>query len=114
LINPQVWREGDNRQIIHAALEVRRDLISALADVDDVMGDLYLQAMDCQVQVEGSGVFDSCPIASNITTVDIQSAIRRATLNRSIMRTMCGAALRGLGVDPVLDGVAEWLPCPLD
>jgi hypothetical protein len=53
---------------------MRRDLISALADVDDLMGDLYLQAMNCQVQDEGSGVFDSCPIASNITTVDIQSA----------------------------------------
>jgi hypothetical protein len=46
VMNPQVWRAGDNRQIIHAALEARHDLISALVDVDDVMGDLYLQAMD--------------------------------------------------------------------
>ena len=30
------------------------------------------------------------------------------------MPTMCGAALRGIGVEPVLDGVAEFLPCPLD
>jgi hypothetical protein len=29
-------------------------------------------------------------------------------LTRRIMPTMCGAALRGLGVEPVLDCVAEY------
>ena len=106
----------DEERVVHVAIEARRDLIAALADVDEIMGDLYLHAMDseCQEGDGDAGIFDSCPILSNITTQDIQSAIRRATLDRSIMPTMCGAALRGLGVEPVLDGVAEWLPCPLD
>ncbi|ACI64190.1 elongation factor G, partial [Thalassiosira pseudonana CCMP1335] len=86
----------------------RRGLIAALADVDETIGDMYLVAMDDDNIVDESGIFQS------ISTSDVQSAIRRTTLERSIMPTLCGAALRGLGVEPVLDGVAEWLPCPLD
>ena len=112
-MNPKVWTVESNKQLIGAALDARRDLISALADVDEIIGDLYLDAMDNDSE-EGNGVFDACSILSSITTSDIQSAIRRTTLDRSIMPTMCGAALRGVGVEPVLDGVAEWLPCPLD
>jgi elongation factor G len=113
LMNPKVFGDENNRQVIVAACDARRDLIAALADVDEVTGDTYLLAMEDEPR-EGNGIFGSCPILSTITTSDIQSAIRRATLDRSIMPTMCGAALRGLGVEPVLDGVAEWLPCPLD
>ena len=36
------------------------------------------------------------------------------TLARKVMPTMCGAALRGVGVEPFLDSVAEYLPCPMD
>ena len=113
LKNPNVFSDDSNKQVVEAALDARRDLIAALADVDEATGDSYLFAMEDEPQ-GGDGIFDSCPILSNITTSDIQSAIRRATLDRSIMPTMCGAALRGLGVEPVLDAVAEWLPNPLD
>jgi elongation factor G len=101
--------EGDrNCQPLDAALDARRDLIARLADVDEVMEDLYLNAMEDED--DGS----RCPILSNISTSQIQSSLQRMTLSRSIMPTMCGAALRGIGVEPVLDGVAEFLPCPLD
>ena len=119
LIHPRIFANEINRHVIDAALDARRDLIAALADVDEVMGDLYLDAIDNDDgnnngPNNNDGVYSSCSILSNITTRDIQSAIRRTTLDRSIMPTMCGAALRGLGVEPVLDAVAEWLPCPLD
>ena len=100
--------ECKNSQLLDAALDARRDLIASLADVDEIMEDLYLYAMECED--EGS----ECGILSNISTSQIQSSLRRMTLSRSIMPTMCGAALRGIGVEPVLDGVAELLPCPLD
>lgn len=111
LMNPQ---QSASAQLLEAALEARRGLIAALADVDETIGDMYLVAMDDDNIVDESGIFQSCPILSSISTSDVQSAIRRTTLERSIMPTLCGAALRGLGVEPVLDGVAEWLPCPLD
>lgn len=100
--------EDKNIQPVEAALDARRDLISSLADVDETMEDLYLEAMECEDDE------NDCPILSNISTSQIQSSLRRMTLSRSVMPTMCGAALRGIGVEPVLDGVAELLPCPLD
>jgi elongation factor G len=97
--------EDKNCQPLVAALDARRDLISSLAYVDDIMEDLYLNAMEKE---------DDSSSAFLISTSQIQSSLRRMTLSRSIMPTMCGAALRGIGVEPVLDGVAEYLPCPLD
>ncbi|KAL7488374.1 hypothetical protein ACHAW6_013940 [Cyclotella cf. meneghiniana] len=114
LLNPRVWSHENNNQVIRAALDARRDLISSLADVDEIMADLYLNAMENDAIQKSEGLFDFCPVLSNVTTSDIQSALRRTTLARTVMPTMCGAALRGLGVEPVLDAVAEWLPCPLD
>jgi len=100
--------EDKDSQPLQAALDARRNLISSLAEVDEVMEDLFLHAMDSEDDENG------CPILSNISTSQIQLSLRRMTLSRSIMPTMCGAALRGIGVEPVLDGVAEFLPCPLD
>jgi len=100
--------EDKDCQPLEAALDARRDLITSLADVDETMEDLYLHAMECEDDE------NDCPILSNISTSQIQSSLRRMTLSKSIMPTMCGAALRGIGVEPVLDGVAEFLPCPLD
>lgn len=42
------------------------------------------------------------------------SAIRKATLDRAIQPTYCGASLSYIGVQPVLDGVVQFLPSPLD
>ncbi|KAL9181828.1 hypothetical protein ACHAXT_012171 [Thalassiosira profunda] len=105
LTSPGV-REG-NPALIEAALDARRDLISNLADVDETMEDLYLNAMEGEEE-------HACPILASVSTEDIRSSLRRTSLNRTVMPTLCGAALRGVGVEPVLDCVAEYLPCPLD
>lgn len=93
--------------LMKAALVGRRELISSLADVDEVMEDLYLTVMMEENDDVGDGM-------DSISTEEIQSSLRRMTLSRKVMLTMCGAALRGVGVEPVLDCVAEYLPCPLD
>ena len=92
--------------LLKSALLGRRELVSKLADVDEVMEDLYLNAMMEEDDEEVDGV--------DISTEEIQSSLRRMTLARKVMPTMCGAALRGVGVEPVLDSVAEYLPCPMD
>ncbi len=40
--------------------------------------------------------------------------LRRATLQMQIQPVLCGSALRGIGVQPVLDAVAAFLPSPVD
>jgi len=44
----------------------------------------------------------------------IRQVIRRATLQLQIQPVLCGSALRGVGVQPLLDGVVWYLPSPLD
>ncbi|KAL7541069.1 hypothetical protein ACHAXR_010997 [Thalassiosira sp. AJA248-18] len=102
--------------LMEAVLEARRELISHLADVDTIMEDLYLHAamMECDDDDDDGGDDGECPIIKNISTEQIQASLRRMTLSRRVMPTLCGAALRGVGVEPVLDCVAEYLPCPLD
>jgi elongation factor G len=40
--------------------------------------------------------------------------IRQATVHLQIQPVLCGSALHGMGVQPVLDAVAAYLPSPLD
>jgi len=44
----------------------------------------------------------------------IRKVVRDATLMMQIQPVLCGSALRGVGVQPVLDAVAHYLPAPTD
>ncbi len=44
----------------------------------------------------------------------IHKVIRQATVHLQIQPVLCGSALHGMGVQPVLDAVAAYLPSPLD
>ncbi|MFV1964117.1 MAG: elongation factor G [Pirellulaceae bacterium] len=44
----------------------------------------------------------------------IRHVLRAATLHQEIQPILCGSALRGMGVQPVLDAVAQYLPSPAD
>ena len=81
--------------VAKTALEARKDLVAALADFDEEMEECYLMEED----------------PSNSM---IRSALRKATLSRKILPVMTGAALRGKGVEPLLDAVADFLPSPLE
>ena len=44
----------------------------------------------------------------------IRRVLREATLRNKVVPVLCGSALDGIGVQPVLDAVAAYLPSPLD
>jgi elongation factor G len=44
----------------------------------------------------------------------IHKVVRDATVHQQIQPILCGSALHGIGVQPLLDGVAAYLPSPLD
>ena len=44
----------------------------------------------------------------------IHQVLREATIGQLIQPVLCGTALHGIGVQPVLDGVTRYLPSPLD
>ena len=80
---------------IEPAREARDRLVECTANKVEWLADLYLAGE----QVEGA---------------ELGRAIREATVQGNMIPVMCGAALRDLGVQPVLDGICNYLPSPLD
>ncbi len=73
----------------------REKLLEALADVDDAIMRAYLGGEEVE---EGT----------------IRAALRAGTLSRMFVPVFAGAALRNIGVQPLLDAVAAYLPSPAD
>jgi elongation factor G len=78
-----------------AALAARERLIQRTAEPVDWLADLYLSEQP-------------------ISTVLLKRAIREATLAGALVPVLCGAALRDLGIRPILDAVCDFLPAPPD
>ena len=49
-----------------------------------------------------------------IEASDLKSALREATIQQQVVTVLCGTALRGKGIQPLLDAILEYLPSPLD
>ena len=73
----------------------REKLIEAIADLDDEVAMLYLEGEE-------------------ITTDVLQAAIRRTTIARKFAPVFLGSAYKNKGVQPLLDGVIDYLPCPTE
>ncbi len=50
----------------------------------------------------------------SLSDSELQDAIRKAAIARSVVPAFCGAAFKNMGIQRLLDGVADFLPSPLD
>ena len=75
--------------------EKRAFLIESLADVDDEIAEIFL-------------------MEEEPTTDQIMDAVRRATIARTLTPVFMGSAFKNRGVQPMLDGVRDFLPSPLE
>lgn len=73
----------------------RRHLEEHVAEMDDGLMHRYLEEEPFDV-------------------ADIRRVIRQATLARQMYPVFCGSSLHYVGVQKMLDGVVDYLPCPLD
>ncbi|KAJ3002020.1 UNVERIFIED_CONTAM: Elongation factor G, mitochondrial, partial [Siphonaria sp. JEL0065] len=73
--------------------EKRQELIETIADVDDEIGEIFLN--------------EETP-----TNEQLSAAIRRATISLKFCPVFMGSAYHNKGVQPMLDGVIQYLPCP--
>lgn len=48
------------------------------------------------------------------TLLELKAALRRATIAYKLVPMYCGTSLRNKGVQPLLDGIVDYLPSPLD
>ena len=77
------------------AQEKRELLIDTLAQFDDELAMLYLEGEE-------------------IPTEMIKEVIRKSTLAVQFFPVFCGSAFKNMGVKRMLNGVIDYLPCPLD
>lgn len=71
----------------------RMELIECISNVDEIMGDIYLEEREPTIQ-------------------ELKDAIRRTCINRTFVPVLMGSALKNRGVQLLLDGVIEYLPNP--
>ncbi len=99
-----IYAEGDRGEIIvtrdeipesvrELAQERRAKLVETVADVDEEMANLFLEEQEPTIE-------------------QLRAAIRRATLSLKFTPVFMGSALADKFVQPMLDGVCDYLPNP--
>jgi len=76
--------------------EYREKLVEAVAEYDDKIMEQFFED------------------PNSISEDELMAAIRKATIDMSIIPMMCGSAFKNKGVQNLLDAVISYLPSPLD
>ncbi len=88
--------------------------------IKDIPEDMQLEAEDFREKlIEKACEFDDELMAKYLegeepNEAELRAAIRKGTLSLVINPVYCGSAFKNKGVQPLLDGVVEYLPSPLD
>jgi len=77
------------------AQEYRDKLLEKVSDVDDSIMEKYL-------------------LGNEVTPQEILTALRRGTLDLTLVPVLCGSAFKNKGVQPLLDAIVDFLPSPLE
>ena len=100
-----IWEEGTlgatfevtdiPEDLTDKAREYRNTLVETVAEFDDQIMEAYLAE-------------------APVTPEMLVPSIRKATIDLKLVPVFCGAALRNRGIQPLLDGIVDFLPSPLD
>jgi elongation factor G len=82
-------------ELAEVAATARERLVESLADLDDEIAEAYLEGAELE------------PAA-------LIAAIRRGCIDMRCVPVLTGSALRNKGIQPLLDGVVDYLPSPRD
>ncbi len=99
------WNEDDEGETftitdvdasrLDQAQEWREKLIDTVAGSDDALMELYLDGKE-------------------ITVEQLKKAIRAGTISRTFVPFVMGSARHNQGVQPLIDAIVDYLPCPTD
>lgn len=77
------------------ALQYRAKMVEKIAGEDEALMEKFLNDEE-------------------ISVPELKAALRQATIAQKLFPVFCGAAWRNKGIHPVLDGIIDYLPSPLD
>ncbi|MFZ4574326.1 MAG: elongation factor G [Phycisphaerales bacterium] len=98
--------EGDKGETV-----VEQDIPADLAETTDKWRQLMLEKI---AELDESLTEKYLLDPETITEAEIRAALRRGTIDRKCYPVLCGAALRNVGVQALLDAVVQYLPCPTE
>jgi elongation factor G len=75
--------------------ELRDEMITQLADLDDEILQMYLEG-------------------EKIPVDKIKSVIRKGTIESKFVPVLCGSSFKNRGVQPLMDAIVDYLPSPMD
>ena len=73
--------------------EYRQEMIEKIVETDEKLLIQYLEGEDLKEE-------------------DLRSALREATIQRQLVPVLCGSAISGKGVHPLIDAIVDFLPSP--
>ena len=104
LMKSYVYTNDDGTNIIEGDIpddmkdiveEYRSKLYEALAETDEALFDKFIEGEEPTVE-------------------ELKNAIRKATLDNTLVPVVCGTSYRNKGVQKLLDAVIDYMPSPLD
>jgi elongation factor G len=78
-----------------AAEKMRQELLEAVSETDDALLEKYLDGQE-------------------LSQDEVKQALRCATLERKVFPILFGSSTRQIGIEQLLDAVADYLPSPID
>jgi elongation factor G len=91
-----MWSETEvPKSLKEKAKEYHKQLLEAVSEEDDTLLTKFLEGKE-------------------ISPEEIIKVLRRATLKLKIIPVLCGSSFKNKGVQPLLDAIVDFLPCPLD
>lgn len=94
-LGTEIYETSIPSEMRDIALKYREQLTERMAEIDDELMAKY---------VEGT----------EMSSEEIQAAIRRGTIRTQIVPVLCGSSYRNKGVQPLLDAIVRYLPSPID
>jgi elongation factor G len=82
-------------ELAERAKSYREKMIEKISETDDALTEKFLNGEEIEVP-------------------ELKKALRNAVINVKLFPVFTGTALRNKGVQPVLDGVVDYLPSPID
>ena len=94
-LGKDVREEEIPEDMVDLANEYREKLMDAVSDVDDQIMEMVLMEEEVPVEM-------------------IKAAIRKATIDNTMIPVTCGSSYKNKGVQEMLDAVVDYMPSPLD
>ena len=94
-LGTEIDEEAIPEDMMDLAQEWREKMIEAVAESDEELMMKYLDGEE-------------------ITEQEIRATIRKQTIANEMVPCMCGSAYKNRGVQPLLDGIIDYMPSPVD